>query len=413
MEAHMRRIRTLSGLTLLAACITSPGTGCALARGHDSADTSTNVPAQFTHGSADLRGTIFLPSGSSRLPGVVILGGSERGPRTGLKQRLAVHFANAGVAALIYDSAGTGQSTGSAVFQTRDARANEALAAVRCLRREAKVHADRVGILGISEGALVTMLAAARDPSVAFAIPISGGFGIPMMDLARHRIETKSLIRGLDSDQIQQALLLEELLFALMAGPDLFEWRLIDMKAARQPDDRWRKLAAVVRTMRQATLPAQQQEKYDALREALGTFRSQPWFDLVVVDVDRFDRIMSVSAERFYTYLEKGPLAVGDFEKVHQEFDLCSRVRCPVLAVWGENDDFLPPHRSAAFLERCLIRGGNRDAALLILRNADHILTDGNDHFTDGIPDLLTDWLSQRFGPAPANQGSAACGKNR
>ena len=364
----------------------------------------TRKPAEFKDGPAILKGTIFLPDGESHVPGVVILGGSERGPRTRLKERLAEHFAGAGVAALIYDSAGTGQSTGNALLQTRDARAVEAIAAVRCLRSETRTRPDQVGILGISEGALVTMLAAARDRSVAFAIPISGGFGVSMTELARYRIEVKSLLRGLKPDEIHKALLLEEILFALMAGPGFVEWRLIDMKAAQWPNENWAELVDIVKTMRRATSPAQRQAKWDALRRTVKAFRSEPWFDLVVVDVDRFDRFMSMSAKRFYMFVEDGPLANGDFDKVRQELDQYPKVRCPVLAVWGQNDEFLPPRRSAAFLKSCLGRAGHKDATFRILPDAGHILTRSasESRFADGFPDLLTEWLSQRFAAEPS-----------
>jgi len=362
----------------------------------------TRTPVEFKDGSTILRGTIFAPEGEYHVPGVVILGGSERGPRTRLKERLAEHFAGAGIAALIYDSAGTGQSTGNALLQTRDARADEAIAAIRCLRDETRTRPDQVGVLGISEGALVTMLAAARDHSVAFAIPVSGGFGLSMMELARYRIEVKSLIRGRKPAEIQKALLLEEILFALMAGPEFFEWRLIEMKVAQWSGGGWDELVNVVKTMRQASSPTERREKLDALRGAMKTFRAEPWFDLVVVDVDRFDRFIAMSAEHFYTFLEKGSLANGDLEKVRQELEQYPKVRCPVLAVWGENDEFLPPHRCAAFLKSYLRRAGHSDVTYRIVPNASHILTiDGGDgRFADGFPDILTEWLQKRFAPA-------------
>ena len=223
-----------------------------------------------------------------------------------------------------------------------------------------------------------------------------------MTELARYRIEVKSLIRGLKPDEVQKALLLEEILFALMAGPDFFERRLIDMKAAQWSNESWRELVDIVKAMRRATSLTERREKWDALRRTIKTFRSEPWFDLVVVDVDRFDRFMSLSAEHFYTFLEKGPLANGDLDKVRQELDQCPKVRCPVLAVWGENDEFLPPHVSATFLKSCLSRTGHKDATFRIVRNASHILTStgGDGRFADGFPALLTEWLSQRFAPA-------------
>lgn len=357
----------------------------------------TYQPVEFNNGATLLKGMIFLPDGEAAVPGVVILGGSERGPRTAWKERLAEHFAGAGVAALIYDSPGTGQSTGNALLQTRDARAEEALAAARCLRANKRVAPGWVGVLGVSEGALVTMLAAARDESLAFAIPVSGSFGVSMTESARYRIEVQGFARKLKPEEIQKALLLEEILFALMVGPESIEWRLIDMKAGQWPEPSWAELVASVKRVRRATSPTEQEESWQCLRRAMKVFRSAPWFDLVVVDVDRFDRFMAMSSSQFYAFIEHGPLAAGDFDKVRQEVEQLSRILCPVLAVWGGNDDFLPPHRSCAFLKRCLDRAGHTDATFRIMPNAGHnFIRKDDDRFADGFPDLLTEWLLQR-----------------
>jgi pimeloyl-ACP methyl ester carboxylesterase len=112
---------------------------------------------------------------------------------------------------------------------------------------------------------------------------------------------------------------------------------------------------------------------------------------------------MALSAEPFYLFLERGPLASGDLDKVRQELEQCPKVRCPVLAVWGENDEFLPPHRSAVFLKGCLRRAGHADATFRIMPGATHILTrgEGDDKFVDGFLGMLSDWLRKRFPPLP------------
>ena len=109
------------------------------------AATPDPIEVEFENDSAVLRGRVFIPDGKTDVPGVVILGGSERGPQTSMKRRLARRFADAGIAALIYDSPGTGSSTGNAMLQTRDGRADEALAALRCLSEQESVRADQVG----------------------------------------------------------------------------------------------------------------------------------------------------------------------------------------------------------------------------------------------------------------------------
>ena len=75
-------------------------------------------------------------------------------------------------------------------------------------------------------------------------------------------------------------------------------------------------------------------------------------------------------------------------------------LRGAVLAVWGEYDEYLPPHRGAAFLERCLDRGDNNDVTLVIVPRASHILTEpgSSDRFVDGYPEMLSTWVAERFG---------------
>ena len=52
------------------------------------------VEVEFATDSAVLRGRVFLPRGSADVPGVMILGGSERGPQTNMTTRLARIFAD-------------------------------------------------------------------------------------------------------------------------------------------------------------------------------------------------------------------------------------------------------------------------------------------------------------------------------
>jgi hypothetical protein len=82
-------------------------------------------------GQTTLAGTLFWPTATADCPAVVILAGSDRSKRGPLRTSIAKHLAAHNVAALVYDSPGTGASTGNAVLQTRrEKRAIEALAAV-------------------------------------------------------------------------------------------------------------------------------------------------------------------------------------------------------------------------------------------------------------------------------------------
>jgi uncharacterized protein len=132
----------------------------------------TEEPVAFTGPGAELAGTLLLPEGPGPHPMVVIVHGAEFGTRE--KYRLmATHFARRGVAALIYDRRGTGESEGSFAGASFDVLAADALAAVAAMRSRETIDADRVGLLGFSQGGWVIAMAALESDEVAFLIPVS------------------------------------------------------------------------------------------------------------------------------------------------------------------------------------------------------------------------------------------------
>ena len=114
-----------------------------------------------------LAGTFYLPP-EKPCPAVVIITGSNRGPRGPLLRRIAVHFVQHGLAVLHYDSPSTGKSTGSTILQSREDRADEAISAIRFLRTQQSIDPNHVGLWGGSEGASIVLLAAAMYPKKYF-----------------------------------------------------------------------------------------------------------------------------------------------------------------------------------------------------------------------------------------------------
>jgi len=359
------------------------------------------LEVEFPSGEILLAGTLFRPDGETLLPGVVLLGGSDRGPRGPIKTRLARSLAEGGVAVLSYDSPGTGLSGGNALLQTRVDRAREAIAAARFLRTAKGIDPERVGLCGGSEGAKIALLAAALDSEIAFAIAVSGAFGLSMMEISRYRIEAMGLRRGLDREDVDRALALEELLYALMTGLDVVEWRLLRTKTGRWPDEPWEELIGLVQRSPTGLTDEEKEAAWDGLRRILQEWMHEPWFELAVVDRGNLERVLGMDAVTFFAFLARGPIAAGDWYESLDELELLAQVRCPILAVWGEEDDFLPPHRSAAWLRANLSRAGNGGVTLLILPDADHslLLLDTPEEFASDYPGLLVDWLADVAGP--------------
>lgn len=115
--------------------------------------------------------SLILPPGSGPFPGVVFLHGSGPQPRDA--SRWAAHaLAEEGIASLIFDKRGVGESAGSFEGATLDGLARDGIAAARFLLSQPEVAA--VGFAGHSQGGWIAPLAGSLWPPTAFVI-ISAG----------------------------------------------------------------------------------------------------------------------------------------------------------------------------------------------------------------------------------------------
>ena len=126
-----------------------------------------------------LAGTLSQPSGTpregskGRFPAVVLVGGSgaidrdETVAGISVFGLLASPIADAGNYVLRYDKRGIGQSGGRAETASLQDFADDVAAVVRFLRKREDVDPKRIVLVGHSEGALVSLIAASRDEDLA------------------------------------------------------------------------------------------------------------------------------------------------------------------------------------------------------------------------------------------------------
>jgi dipeptidyl aminopeptidase/acylaminoacyl peptidase len=157
----------------------------AAARANESAE-SEEAEVEFPNGSIHLSGTLTLPPGGGPHPCVVLLTGHGMETRDaealGFKflESMAQQLAQRGLAVLRCDKRGTGKSTGKFREATLEDFADDALAAVRCLKSQKKIDGKRVGLCGHSEGGWTAALAASRSEDLDFLILLAT-FGIPVL----------------------------------------------------------------------------------------------------------------------------------------------------------------------------------------------------------------------------------------
>jgi pimeloyl-ACP methyl ester carboxylesterase len=306
----------------------------------------------FEHQGTRLAGTVRLPAGPGPHPAVAFVDGSGPAERDSWDEEAEL-LAGAGFASLAWDKPGCGSSGGDWREQGLEDRAGEALAAVACLQGQPGVDPSRVALLGASQGGWVGPLAASMSPAVAALISLSGP-GVSPYEQEAYRVEQMLRDAGAPEGQVAEALA-------------FFHRRAERM---RRGDD----LEAVL---------AEQRGHADA-----------PWYP-VLGDEGELPHLGFMA--RIYGY---------------DPVPALERVTCPVLAIWGGRDLYVPVEASRRAFETALARAGNRSVRLEVVPDADHGLrlpATGGAERGPRIPDLMeriVGWLREVLPAAsPARTG--------
>ena len=143
-------------------------------------EVSVKTPAGHT-----LAGTLTLPKGASReqsVSAIVTVTGSgpqDRDENIGLQgfrpfRQIADALARRGIAVLRMDDRGTGASGGTFKGSTSADFAEDIRAGLAYLRTRPEIRADRLGVLGHSEGALIAPMVAEKEPTLRAIVLLAG-----------------------------------------------------------------------------------------------------------------------------------------------------------------------------------------------------------------------------------------------
>ncbi|MCP5049739.1 MAG: hypothetical protein GY940_21400 [bacterium] len=139
----------------------------------------------FQNEGMNLVATLVTPKGLRKPPVVITFNGFAEDrfykeiPNTGGEHfypRLSRKFAELGIATLRVDYRGSGDSDGDYTMTTFSTQISDALAAVEYVSRNLRrrVNATSIGMLGFSQGGLVTSFAASKDKRIDSAVIWSG-----------------------------------------------------------------------------------------------------------------------------------------------------------------------------------------------------------------------------------------------
>src|SRR5690606_1481202 len=151
-----------------------------------------------------IAGTLLVPVTPGPHPAMVMIHGSGPATRDVLRP-FADHFARNGVAVLITDKRGAGESSGNLVRAKFDDLADDALAGVAYLRGRDDIRADSIGLHGVSLGGWIAPLAAVRSDDIAYVVVESAPTLTPR-EHERLRVQSQLRADGFSRDDIARAL---------------------------------------------------------------------------------------------------------------------------------------------------------------------------------------------------------------
>ncbi len=276
-------------------------------------------PFTVVSGRDTLAGALVLPAepeyGGGPHPAVVLVTGRGYGSRWQTRW-LALLFARAGVAGVVWDGRGTGGSTGDRSTVTSAQRVADVDAVLDWALRQPAVDATQVGALGLSAGAWIAPLAVADRDDVAFLITLAG----PTEPLdAQQGHVTARLMRDSDSTYTDA-----EYRAAFVYQRDLVR---LAQRGAAWPE--YEALNAPARAARWA--------EHALIPDSLG-----------LPDLSYYARMPGLD-----------PIPA------------LSTWRRPLLAVFGARDWIVPPEEQAPLLRRWAWAAGNDDVTIAVL-DMDH-----------------------------------------
>jgi pimeloyl-ACP methyl ester carboxylesterase len=278
-----------------------------------------------------LAGTLTLPRGKSTFPAVILITGSGAQNRNeellGHKPFLVLadYLTRQGVAVLRVDDRGVGGSTGSVSNSTSENFGADVLAGIEFLKGRKEVNPKQIGLIGHSEGGLIAPMVAAQSNDVAFIVLLAGP-GLPGEEILYLQSALIFKASGAGAEALARQRATQEMIFTILKQEK--DSAVVEKKLREEFDKR-------VAGASEAEKPKARQAAEAQIKQALS-----PWF------------------RYFLTCDPRQALA---------------KVKCPVLALNGENDMQVPVTENLREIESTLKAAGNKDVTVVRMPRLNHL----------------------------------------
>ena len=301
----------------------------------------------FSNQTLQLAGTLYKPDGEALYPAIVVLHAANGGTRQyPFYQHLTTRLPARGVAVLLYDRRGSGQSSGDFEAAGFESLAGDGIAAVDYLRSRDDIDNERIGMYGISQGGWIAPIAAARKSDIAFLIIVSGCGVSPAKQMDYGAAFTLRQ-EGFSEEVVAQAIALRNRVNEYYRGNTPRETVIADIDRVRD----------------------------------------EPWFQYAYIGGSE-DLPEDTTKDKWYYELDYDPLPV--WSQVHQ----------PVLFLFAEQDRWVSISESMSNLG--LATAHLKDVTMAQIEGTDHLMGERNSqettHVSERYIETMSAWLTQRLG---------------
>lgn len=303
----------------------------------------------------NLGGTLTIPEGEGKHPVVILISGSGPQDRdqTILKHKpfwvLADYWTRKGFAVLRFDDRGVGASEGDFATSTSADFATDVEAGVNFLKQHDRINNKKIGLVGHSEGGMIAPMVASKNKDVAFIVLLAGpGVGGDELLLKQSQDILKQQGASEDGIAASQKILRK-----------LYDAVLEDKKDQMGVGDLVKVVQGDVEMLDDAT---RKEVGLDgmALRQ-IGVTLQSPWM-------------------RYFVR--------------HQPEDYLKKVKCPVLAINGENDLQVAAEPNLNAIEAALKKAKNKAVKIVALPQLNHLFQTSE---TGAVEEYIT--IEETFSP--------------
>jgi len=316
-----------------------------------------------------LVGTLSIPEFQTKPAVVILIAGYGPNDRDctvmGRKLFLDIsqYFIDNGIAVLRYDKRGVGQSSGKYDLTLTSADfAQDALEAVQFLKKRSDIDSAKIGLVGASEGGLISFMVASQSKDVAFVVSLAGATSNNV--ITHYQMQLK-----------------------VDGASDVF---LVNDKKIRE------KIFAIINTQTA-------EEAQNSLLSSIKFYID----NLTDKEKDEGKNLFyAITEENYQKLIDQLNSAWYRFYLKTDSIDFISKVKVPVLAINGDLDFIIAANTALPKIEKGLKIANNHHATILTIHNQNHWFQqcktgsvkeyyEIKENMHESTLKLITDWIQK------------------